>query len=199
MGLDVGNTLWIDPGPLVSSRNHIGLAGESRGCETLLECPVVVNRPSFKHRIDHVAIGSDFDGGKPVKGLEDASRLPDLAAALLEAGLSRADVRKVFSENALRVPVPAAVQRYLTQGCLPGSLYAPAAYGTVNTSGTLTGLLGNIFGFTSGADPLDGCSAASPNAPLCAPLSRRWSFVRRCRSRSGRFVMRISSRACRNG
>ena len=48
------------------------------------------------------------------------------------------------------VPVPAAVQRYLTQGCLPGSLYAPAAYGTVNTSGTLTGLLGNIFGFTSG-------------------------------------------------
>ena len=41
-------------------------------------------------------------------------------------------------------------RRYLTQGCLPGSLYAPAAYGTVNTSGTLTGLLGNIFGFTSG-------------------------------------------------
>ncbi|MBO9543198.1 TonB-dependent receptor [Caulobacter sp.] len=48
------------------------------------------------------------------------------------------------------VPVPAAVQRYLTQGCLSASLYAPAAYGTVNTSGTLTGLLGNIFGFTSG-------------------------------------------------
>ena len=47
------------------------------------------------------------------------------------------------------VPTGAA-RRYLTQGCLPGSLYAPAAYGTVNTSGTLTGLLGNIFGFTSG-------------------------------------------------
>lgn len=41
-------------------------------------------------------------------------------------------------------------RRYLTQGCLSASLYAPAAYGTVNTSGTLTGLLGNIFGFTSG-------------------------------------------------
>jgi outer membrane receptor protein involved in Fe transport len=47
------------------------------------------------------------------------------------------------------VPTGAA-QRYLTQGCLSASLYAPAAYGTVNTSGTLTGLLGNIFGFTSG-------------------------------------------------
>src|SRR5215470_8639715 len=55
--LDVGNTLWIDPGSLVSSHNHVCLAGESRGCETLLERPVVVDRPSFKHRIDRVAIG----------------------------------------------------------------------------------------------------------------------------------------------
>lgn len=47
--------------------------------------------------------------------------------------------------------VPTGASRvFLTQGCLPGSLYTPAAYGTVNTSGSLTGLLGNIFGFTSG-------------------------------------------------
>ncbi|PZR36699.1 TonB-dependent receptor [Caulobacter segnis] len=39
---------------------------------------------------------------------------------------------------------------FLTQGCLPGSLYSAAAYGTVNTSGTLNGMLGNLFGFTSG-------------------------------------------------
>jgi len=43
-----------------------------------------------------------------------------------------------------------AARGYLTQGCLPASLYSPSAYGTVNSSGTLTGLLGNIFGFTSG-------------------------------------------------
>lgn len=41
-------------------------------------------------------------------------------------------------------------RRYLTQGCLPGSLYADAAYGTANTSGTLYGVLGNLVGFTSG-------------------------------------------------
>jgi outer membrane receptor protein involved in Fe transport len=47
------------------------------------------------------------------------------------------------------VPTGAA-RNYLTQGCLPASLYGSSAYGTVNSSGTLTGLLGNIFGFTSG-------------------------------------------------
>lgn len=47
------------------------------------------------------------------------------------------------------VPTGAA-RGYLNQGCLPASLYTAGAYGTVNTAGTLTGLLGNIFGFTSG-------------------------------------------------
>jgi outer membrane receptor protein involved in Fe transport len=47
--------------------------------------------------------------------------------------------------------VPTGASRvFLTQGCLPASIYGASAYGTVNTSGTLTGLLGNIFGFTSG-------------------------------------------------
>ncbi|MBO9560166.1 MAG: TonB-dependent receptor [Caulobacter sp.] len=39
---------------------------------------------------------------------------------------------------------------FLTQGCLSASLYGDSAYGTVNTSGTLTGELGNLVGFTSG-------------------------------------------------
>jgi membrane dipeptidase len=52
----------------------------------------------------HVALGADFEGGiRPAQGLEDASRLPDLARALLAAGLSEAAVRGLFSENALRV------------------------------------------------------------------------------------------------
>jgi membrane dipeptidase len=53
--------------------------------------------------IDHVAIGTDFDGGQPVPDLEDASRLPALADALRARGLSPDDVRKVFHANALRV------------------------------------------------------------------------------------------------
>ena len=65
--------------------------------------------------IEHVAVGSDFDGGitTPV-GLEDASTLPTLAAALRRKGMSRDDVLRIFSQNALRVlgwrPVPPAPQ-----------------------------------------------------------------------------------------
>ncbi|WP_437781974.1 dipeptidase [Sorangium sp. So ce1097] len=54
--------------------------------------------------VDHVAIGSDFDGGIiPPKGLDDASALPALAARLRRRGMSRDDVEKIFSRNALRV------------------------------------------------------------------------------------------------
>lgn len=54
--------------------------------------------------IDHVAVGSDFDGGiKTPEGLEDAGTLPALAAALRKRGMSYDDVLKIFSLNALRV------------------------------------------------------------------------------------------------
>jgi len=55
--------------------------------------------------IDHVGIGTDFDGiGNDVpKGLEDASKMPALAAALRNKGYSEADVEKVMGGNFLRV------------------------------------------------------------------------------------------------
>lgn len=52
---------------------------------------------------DHVAIGSDFDGGDPVRALGDAGRMQELAKELVKAGLAEADVRKIFGKNALRV------------------------------------------------------------------------------------------------
>jgi len=53
---------------------------------------------------DHVAIGADFEGGiRPAAGLSDASHFPELAAALAHAGLTENAIRRVFSENALRV------------------------------------------------------------------------------------------------
>lgn len=54
--------------------------------------------------IDHVGIGSDFDGieSTPV-GLEDVSKFPDLFAALARHGWSDADLRKLAGENLLRV------------------------------------------------------------------------------------------------
>jgi membrane dipeptidase len=53
--------------------------------------------------VDHVGIGSDFDGGTTPKDLADASYFPAFAARLGEAGLSAADVHKIFSENVKRV------------------------------------------------------------------------------------------------
>jgi membrane dipeptidase len=55
--------------------------------------------------IDHVGIGTDFDGiGNDVpKGLEDESKMPALAAALRKNGYSEADVDKIMGANFLRV------------------------------------------------------------------------------------------------
>ena len=54
--------------------------------------------------IDHVGIGSDFDGISSVPaGLEDVSKFPDLIAELLRRGWTDADVKKVAGLNVLRV------------------------------------------------------------------------------------------------
>lgn len=55
--------------------------------------------------IDHVGIGSDYDGVGPTTpvGLEDVSRFPNLIQELLERGYSDEDVRKILGENSLRV------------------------------------------------------------------------------------------------
>ena len=54
--------------------------------------------------VDHVGLGSDFDGITEVPvGLEDVSKFPDLIAELLRRGWSEEDVRKVAGLNALRV------------------------------------------------------------------------------------------------
>jgi membrane dipeptidase len=54
--------------------------------------------------IDHVGIGSDFDGVPALpNGLTDASMLPSLTACLLERGMSEGDVEKVLGGNFMRV------------------------------------------------------------------------------------------------
>jgi membrane dipeptidase len=54
--------------------------------------------------VDHVGIGSDFDGmpDAPV-GLDNVSRYPALLAELMRRGWSDADVAKLAGENLLRV------------------------------------------------------------------------------------------------
>lgn len=54
--------------------------------------------------IDHVALGSDFDGfSQAVEDLEDVSKLPNLTVGLIERGYVPADIRKILGANALRV------------------------------------------------------------------------------------------------
>lgn len=53
--------------------------------------------------IDHIGIGSDFDGGGGVKGLEDVSKFHDLTAELLRRGYRDEDVKKILGLNVLRV------------------------------------------------------------------------------------------------
>lgn len=53
--------------------------------------------------IDHIGIGSDFDGiSRGPIGLEDVSTFPALFAELLRRGYSESDLRKIAGENVLR-------------------------------------------------------------------------------------------------
>jgi membrane dipeptidase len=54
--------------------------------------------------VDHVGIGSDFDGiSEVVQGLEDVSTFPALFAELARRGWSDSDLKKLAGENFLRV------------------------------------------------------------------------------------------------
>ena len=54
--------------------------------------------------IDHVGIGTDFDGIPSLpEGLESAADLPKIATALTQRGYSASDLEKIFGGNLLRV------------------------------------------------------------------------------------------------
>src|SRR5467141_725816 len=53
--------------------------------------------------IDHVGLGSDFDGANMPYGMEDATKLPKITEALLQKGYSEGDVKRILGENTLRV------------------------------------------------------------------------------------------------
>ena len=53
--------------------------------------------------IDHVGIGSDFDGDGCVTGCADASQLRNITCELLRRGYSPSDIEKLWGANWLRV------------------------------------------------------------------------------------------------
>ena len=53
--------------------------------------------------IDHVGLGSDFDGAVMPIGMQDVTHLPQITDALLKKGYSESAIRKILGENTLRV------------------------------------------------------------------------------------------------
>ncbi|PKP06894.1 MAG: hypothetical protein CVU10_04875 [Bacteroidetes bacterium HGW-Bacteroidetes-5] len=52
--------------------------------------------------IDHIGIGTDFDGGGGVVGLENASKMKNLTIELLRRGYSESELEKFWGANFLR-------------------------------------------------------------------------------------------------
>src|SRR2546426_3756506 len=53
--------------------------------------------------VDHVGLGSDFDGATMPIGMEDVSKLPKITDALLKKSYSEPDIEKILGGNILRV------------------------------------------------------------------------------------------------
>ncbi len=54
--------------------------------------------------VDHVALGSDFDGiPQAPRGLEDVSKMPNLTAGLQRRGYTTEQIQKILGGNAIRV------------------------------------------------------------------------------------------------
>ncbi|MEA1877285.1 MAG: dipeptidase [Bacteroidota bacterium] len=53
--------------------------------------------------IDHVGIGTDFDGGGGIDGCFDASEMGNITLELLRRGYSKKEIEKIWSGNIMRV------------------------------------------------------------------------------------------------
>ncbi len=53
--------------------------------------------------VDHVGIGTDFDGGGGILGFNDASEAPNVTEELVRRGYSEQDIAKIWGGNLLRV------------------------------------------------------------------------------------------------
>jgi membrane dipeptidase len=53
---------------------------------------------------DHIALGSDFDGGPPLpQGMEDISDYPEMTKAMQRRGYTDERIKKILGGNLLRV------------------------------------------------------------------------------------------------
>lgn len=83
--------------------NHFLNNDPERGRDTI---PCVVEHIKYikkKIGVEHIAIGSDFDGIDPNISLKDASMMGELLHALEKEGFTATEIEKIAYKNALRV------------------------------------------------------------------------------------------------
>ena len=110
MAVPVALTLGLSPTPFIAAVLSGGIVGDHASpiSDTTIVSSLASASDHIEHvrdvaGIDHVGIGSDFDGisSTPV-GLEDVSTYPTLLAELSYRGWSESDLRKLVGENVLR-------------------------------------------------------------------------------------------------
>ena len=102
-----------DQAPKFGDRSQVGPAMrklDAQRIATLGRVPLSTLLDHFEHAvriagIDHVGLGSDFDGSDDQfpEGMEDASKIPNLVRGLMERGFSDEDILKILGGNTLRV------------------------------------------------------------------------------------------------
>ncbi len=117
------------------------------------------NRAGFGHNLytGHRVDGLDLSDFRATVSFKPNDRFN---AYLMYEHYYENDTRnRVGKQLCIKDPGPAKIGTYTTnaldrefttQGCIAGSLYNPAVYGTLNSSGTLGGELLNLLGLTSG-------------------------------------------------
>ena len=53
--------------------------------------------------IDHVGLGSDFDGSRTPTGMEDCSKIPLITQELINRNYTNDEIKKILGLNVLRV------------------------------------------------------------------------------------------------
>ena len=93
-----------DPAGLVRESRRLNAMSEARVPRPSLS--VVADHIDYVKSlvgVDHIGIGSDFDGARMPVGLEGVDLLPHLTAELLRRGYTEAELVKILGGNTLRV------------------------------------------------------------------------------------------------
>jgi len=53
--------------------------------------------------VDHVGIGTDFDGGGGLEGCNEVSEMPNITRELLKRGYTEEEIQKIWGDNLMRV------------------------------------------------------------------------------------------------